>query len=274
MAPVTVLLTGDRGLLGERVAGRLKDSGQALVTYAGDLADEAALRDFLAHVPELTQIVHLAGRFFGTWGELEHSNVATTQTLLEVGHALGVRRITYASSGAVYGEPGAFPSRESDELLPTTLYGLTKMHAESSIAFYARNRGWRATVLRFPSLFGPSASKGVVHDMLHAARTQGRVVIHGDGTQSRQLLHVDDAASAVLLGMGSTTGGAFNIASPIELTINKLADAVCSAVGNHVVTEQVPATNEQKALRMDGSRARTELGHTCVHTSLDLAAFA
>ena len=273
MGQVRVLLTGERGFLGSVLQQRLTEEGFDVETCAGDLADVALLREHLAGCPPVDQVIHLAGKFFGTWPELTRANVMTTAAVLEACDEHGVRRIVHASSFAVYGAPGGQASTEAASLAPTTLYGLTKAQAESCVDFFVRNRGWSACVLRLPSLFGPSAQKGVVHDMLQAARAQRRIVIHGDGNQFRQFVHVDDAAQAVLLAVRSQATGPFNVTSPLELTVNQVAAAVRAVVGEDVRTEHVPATNGQPGVRMDGSRARDELGYVSTRTTLDLEAF-
>lgn len=270
-----LLLTGHRGFLGARVVQKLEAAGYAVVTIPGDLAEADALRSELDRIGPADVLVHLAGKSHGSWTELSRANVGTTVALLDACQERGLRRLVYASSGAVYGEPlERRPSQEDDQLQPTTVYGLTKLHAEAVVEFFERNHDWSGCVLRFPALYGPSARKGVVYDMLSAARSQGRIRIHGDGTQFRQFVHLEDAATAVVLAVQAGGSGPFNITSPLVMTVNELAACVKHAVGEHVEMIYAPTANQQLGLVLNGSRAEEHLGFRARHTSLELEAIA
>jgi UDP-glucose 4-epimerase len=53
----------------------------------------------------------------------------------------GVRRLVFASSATVYGEPRKLPMHEDDELRPLTPYCISKRAGEDLLGFYQRTRG-------------------------------------------------------------------------------------------------------------------------------------
>jgi UDP-glucose 4-epimerase len=271
VARVKLLLVGHRGFVGKALAKELVAQGADLSFFEGDLTDSAAVHGHFATDPGITRVVHLAGRFSGTWEQLVAANVTTTQNLLEEAHAAGVREFLYTSSGGVYGEPLNGPSKESDPLDPNTFYGLTKAAAESNVSFFSRHRGWQVSVLRYPALYGPGGQVGVVRAMLDAAVGAGVIRVHGDGQQVRQLVHVQDAVAAILRTIEWGGEGTFNITSPIVHTVSEIAEVVAAAVGGDVRIEHVPATNDLRALHMNGEKAAEVLGFSAAHRTLDLA---
>ena len=79
------------------------------------------------------------------------------RNLLDSCLVYGVRRVLWAGTGAVFGDPGLYPYGRADEdsrPAPETAYGETKLRAEEIARDY-RARGLASTGLRLPLLFGP-----------------------------------------------------------------------------------------------------------------------
>lgn len=102
-------------------------------------------------------------------------NLTGTSNVLDAATALGVRRVFYLSSAAVYGgdpRPGeTLP--EDAELRPNSLYGITKEASEKLVRLVAAREGLDATILRLGPLFGAWEVQGAARPSLSA---QGQIL--------------------------------------------------------------------------------------------------
>jgi UDP-glucose 4-epimerase len=132
--------------------------------------------------------------------DLEQNTLATSR-VLEAMRAEGVRRIAFASTGSVYGEPRVFPTPE-DAPFPTqtSLYGASKLAGEGLIAAYAAGYGFTGLIFRFVSILGERYTHGHVFDFYCALkRDPTRLRVLGDGRQEKSYLYVQDCIDAMLL---------------------------------------------------------------------------
>jgi UDP-glucose 4-epimerase len=67
----------------------------------------------------------------------------------------GVRRMVFASSASVYGDPTKLPMHEDDELSPLTPYRIAKRAGEDLLGFYQRTTGLSWIALRFFNVYRP-----------------------------------------------------------------------------------------------------------------------
>ena len=82
----------------------------------------------------------------------------------------GVRR-AFSSTGSVYGETRTIPTPEDAPFpVQTSLYGASKMAAESYLGAYAEAGELSVTVFRFVSILGPRYTHGHVIDFVSQLR--------------------------------------------------------------------------------------------------------
>lgn len=131
--------------------------------------------------------------------DLEQNTIATSN-VLEAMRAQNVKRIMFASTGSVYGEPEVFPTPEDAPFpIQTSLYAASKLAGESLIAAYAAGYGFTGLVCRFVSILGERYTHGHVFDFYRALkRDPSRLRVLGDGRQEKSYLHVHDCLSAIL----------------------------------------------------------------------------
>jgi nucleoside-diphosphate-sugar epimerase len=110
MSQKTVLVTGMSGLIGSAVRRELGEKYELSALNRRDVpgvpchrADITDLEAILHAFQEIDTVVHLAAvaRFDASWEELLHSNVIGTYNVFEAARRAGVKRIVYASSGAI-----------------------------------------------------------------------------------------------------------------------------------------------------------------------------
>lgn len=254
-------ITGGRGFIGSRVCARLRGEGVSYYNFEGDLLRDDDIRSYFLH-NKIEQIIHLVGAFDLPFENQLRLNVLGVQKLLEIGIPLGLKRIIFTSTGAVYGEPEHEASIENDSLKPNTLYGLSKKYAEDCIQYYANNSKLQFIILRFPNVYGPGSTKGVVYQFLKSIQEKGKIVIFGKGEQKRNFLFVDDAVESIIQALSWNGGNEiFNIASEEIYSLNEVV-AVLKEQGVDFDVEYQPAdeTNALQILSENITKAKTMLG--------------
>ena len=139
-------------------------------------------------------------------------NVGGTVTVFELARRLGVERVVYASSAAVYGPASHY--RETvlpadAPFFPTSHYGVYKVANEGTARVYWENDGISSIGLRPHSVYGPGRDQGVTSKptlaMIAAAANRPYHVNFGG---SYQFQFVDDVARAFVGAARATTPGA------------------------------------------------------------------
>ncbi len=173
----------------------------------GDVRDAAALRPHLAWADAVVWLAALVGDPACALNPdvSVAINQEATRSLAESFDG----RIIFLSTCSVYGAQSSVLT-ESSPLKPLSVYAVTKLEAERSLA------GKNALTFRLGTLFGIGDLYSrirldlVVNTLTVRAHRAGTVKVYG-GEQFRPLLHVRDAARAVVEGLDSAHVGVFNL---------------------------------------------------------------
>jgi len=178
----------------------------------------------------------------------------------------GVRRLVFASSASVYGEPKKLPMHEDDELSPLTPYCISKRAGEDLLGFYQRRANLSWIALRFFNVYGPGQKTtayytSVINHFVDRLRRGEAPVIDGNGEQSMDFIHVHDIARATVLALEADQANLpINVGTGIDTSIAELARILIDAVG----TDVEPVFNPRDVLvsrrAADITRAREVLG--------------
>ena len=106
------------------------------------------------------------------------NNVEGTRQVLEAARQSGVRRVVFASSREVYGEPANLPVLESSPINPKNTYGVSKSAAEDICAQYATS-GLELTVLRLSNVYGIRDRGRVIPRFVEQALHSAPVTVYG-----------------------------------------------------------------------------------------------
>lgn len=163
-------------------------------------------------------------------------NTLATFTVLEAMRAAGVRRILFASSGSVYGEPEIAPTPETCPFpVQTSLYGASKLAGEGLIQAFAEGYGFTGVILRFVSVLGERYTHGHLFDFTRALRADPSVLtVLGNGRQRKSYLYVGDCVEAiVLLAKRHQEPGAvaYNLGTDEVSDVDTSVRAVCEHLG-------------------------------------------
>jgi UDP-glucose 4-epimerase len=220
------LVTGGGGFIGSNLVDRLLAVGHYVTAYdnfstgqrrflenasasasfkliEGDVLELERLKDAMTGCDFVFHLAANADVRFGTEHprkDLEQNTVATFN-VLEAMRANNIRRIAFASTGSIYGEPEIFPTPENAPFpVQTSLYGASKLAGEGLIQAYCEGFGFQGYIFRFVSILGERYTHGHVFDFYKQLRADPkRLHVLGDGHQRKSYLYVQDCLDAMLL---------------------------------------------------------------------------
>lgn len=211
-------------------------------------------------------------------------NVGGTLTLLRAMAQVGVKRLVFSSSAAVYGNAAVCPISETAQLQPTSPYGRSKVMGEQLIEDVASaDTAFRAACLRYFNPVGahPSArlgeraqaqSNGLLTHIVRAASGLGEAVtVYGkdypsvDGTGVRDFVHVLDVAHAHVLALEHLANVqqsiTLNIGTGTGYSVLDVVRAFEQISGKQLSLQFAPRRSGDVAISFaDPKRAKTLLG--------------
>ena len=283
------LITGAAGFLGSNLANYLVREGHQVrgiddlsagdpesispdvLFTRGDVSDRPKLWTLLQDVD---CVYHLAARVSVPESvlyprEYNASNVGGTVSLMEAMRDVGVRRVVFISSGAVYGDQGAQPLKESATPNPRSPYAVSKLAAEYYVHTIGDLWGIETVSLRVFNAYGPgqhlpASHPPVIPNFLRQVLRGGSVVMHGDGGQTRDYVFVDDVVSAMISASTAPSINhlVINVGSGSETSIRDLLRAIMEVTGLKAEAIVNPRNDPGVSrMRADLGLAREKLGY-------------
>ena len=164
-------------------------------------------------------------------------NVQGTFNLFQACLKNGVKKIVWASSASVFGDPLQLPVDENHPFNNVTFYGATKVACEQFAKSMYHQHGMKQVGLRYYNVYGPRQGiKGAYAQILprwfdQIERSQP-ITIYSDGSQSMDLIFVEDIARANLLALKSEVDDDFfNVGTGVETTVKELAEIILDVTG-------------------------------------------
>lgn len=283
------LITGVAGFLGSNLANYLVREGHQVrglddlsagdprtlspevLFTRGDVNDRPKLWTLLQDVD---CVYHLAARVSVPESvlyprEYNSTNVGGTVSLMEAMRDVGVRRVVFISSGAVYGDQSEQPLTEDARPFPSSPYAVSKLAAEFYVHTIGGLWGIETVSLRVFNAYGPGqrlppAHPPVIPNFLRQAVRGGTLILHGDGNQTRDYIYVDDVVNAMIAAATAPNINnlVINIGSGKETSILDLIKLVMEVTG----TKPELIINQQNdpgvsRMRADLSLAKKKLGY-------------
>jgi UDP-glucose 4-epimerase len=283
------LITGAAGFLGAALANRLVRDGNVvrglddlstgdptsllpeIHITRGDINDRPKLWTLLQDVD---CVYHLAARVSVPESvlyprEYNQVNVGGTVTLMEAMRDVGVRRVVFISSGAVYGEQETQPLLENAIPNPRSPYAVSKLSAEYYVRTIGLLWGIETVALRVFNAYGPGQHLPPVHApvipyFIRQSCHAGTIVMHGEGSQTRDYVYVDDVVNA-MVAAASAPGinqKIINIGSGSETSVRELVDLVLEVTaGKPEIVFNPRNEGGVRRMRADLSLANQLLGY-------------
>ncbi len=194
----------------------------------------------------------------------EKTNVEGTKNVLKCCVENDVKRIVFASSASVYGNPVEIPITEKSFPNPISPYGKSKLSAEIIIKKICEENNLKYTILRMFNVYGKGQNKnysGVITKFLKNILENKSLVIYGDGNQTRDFVSIHDVVKAYDCAIKSDKNGLYNIASGKSLSINELSKILLSIFNKKLEIKHAEKQKEDiQNSQADITLAKKELG--------------
>lgn len=283
-----ILITGGAGFIGSHILAQLQGrrdmdvvvfdnlssgskehvpAGMELVE--GDVCDEAAV-DALFADHHFDAVIHLAAQTMVPTSVEQpvldcQINLEGVLHVLEACRIHGTGHILFSSSAAVYGDNLHIPLKETERLVPTSPYGITKMATEHYLRVYHELYGMDATVFRFANVYGERQGEkgegGVVSIFCKLLSQRQGITVFGDGNQTRDFVYAGDIAQAIIWALPLKGYHTMNVSTGQETSINDLIRSFEKAVGYTVpVQYTAPRTGDILRSVLSNEALKRDLG--------------
>jgi len=283
-----ILITGGAGFIGSHILAQLQGrrdmdvvvfdnlssgskehvpAGMELVE--GDVCDEAAV-DALFADHHFDAVIHLAAQTMVPTSVEQpvldcRINLEGVLHVLEACRIHDTGHILFSSSAAVYGDNFHIPLKETERLVPTSPYGITKMTTEHYLRVYHELYGMDATVFRFANVYGERQGEkgegGVVSIFCKLLSQRQGITVFGDGNQTRDFVYAGDIAQAIIRALPLKGYHTMNVSTGQETSINDLIRSFEKAVGYTVpVQYTAPRTGDILRSVLSNETLKRDLG--------------
>lgn len=299
-----ILVTGGAGYIGSHVVLELKRSGRDVVVLdnlsrgheelaLGDAFEEGDLQNYsfvdgVFKKYSFQAVLHFAasslvGESMEDPEKYYYNNIFGTLNLFRAMRINKVDKIVFSSTAAVYGEPESLPIQETAPLVPSNVYGETKLFIENMLQRYSQAYGLSSIAFRYFNAAGadPQIRTGEDHtpethliplvlDVALGKRDNitvfGRDYPTQDGTCIRDYIHVTDLATAHVLGLEKLLSGqrgksSYNLGNGNGYSVLQIIDSVREVTGKKIpVVEGNRRAGDPARLVASSEKAKSELG--------------
>jgi UDP-glucose 4-epimerase len=306
----TWLLTGGAGYIGSHITVALRRAGSDVVVL-DDLSTgarervpadvpfvEASVLDTERVAAALREhrvdgVVHLAGKKRVDESMQDpllyyRENVGGVESLLRAMTGVGVDKIVFSSSSAVWGDPSSERVDEDEPTNPITPYGESKLIGEWMLRSVGRATGLRWAALRYFNVAGTGAPELVDTSVGNLVPLVFRAVVAGerpqvfgddyptrDGTCVRDYIHVADLAEAHVAAARKLEAGplaeVYNIGRGEGVTVKEVIEVAREVVGQPFDYDVVGRrAGDAPAYFTDPGKAERGLGWRATHDLRDM----
>lgn len=158
------------------------------------------------------------------------TNALGTFNILEASVNSGVKKVVYASTAAVYGEPEYIPMGEKHPLRPISPYGASKLAGESVGMAFKETYGLNFASIRIFNTYGPRQPRYVMYDFIMKLKKNPKnLEVLGTGEQVRDYCYVSDMVDVFML-TAEKGDGIYNAAGGVPTSIRELAELMVSEI--------------------------------------------
>ena len=315
-----ILVTGGAGYIGSVLVNKLITSGHQ-VKVIDDLSngfkeniDENAdfIQGSILDNDKLNQaldgvevVFHLAAKIRVEEGEREPElykkvNIDGTLNLINKCTEKNIKKLVFASTAAVYGDPEDYPVNEKSKVNPVNVYGATKLEIDQYLEKNAKSLGISSICFRFFNIGGALKTKkgnwlkikheGATHlipSILHSSSEKPLLIFGNDwptkdGTPTRDFVHVVDLVGALIkslnklntpgnqiINLGTATGSTvLEVIKSAELALKRPINY--KFIGRRAGDSFALVTSNEKAKEVLGWNPNTSLVEILIDAQTEL----
>jgi len=262
----TILITGAAGFIGSHLTEILLKSGNFLIlidnfneyylgkeerleailnNYQSDedyilIRDDITNKSFIDKIHhEIDYIFHLAAQAGVRYSiekaaEVSKNNIISTINIFEYARKIDkIKKIVYASSSSVYGNPIYTPCDEDHPKNPISPYAVSKLCGEIYANYYYREYNLPIVSLRFYTVYGPRGRPDMsISKFFNLMLNDKEISIYGDGQQLRDFTYISDIINGLILACEKdvSNGEIFNLGCSNPISVNNLIEKMYSIV--------------------------------------------
>jgi len=285
MSSKNILVTGGAGYIGSQTVYELLDQGynpivfdnlshghreiliDSIPFFEGDIRNKDDFRNVFKKY-KIDGVINFAANPANNNDDWEkqpmyyRNNFLGALNLVETANEVGVKKIVFSSTAAVYGLPESLPIKETQKKEPLNMYGQTKYMCENLLKDYARIQGAKVIPLRYFNACGADLKgrTGEMHDpethlipivLEVAAGMREKLIMFGDnydtkdGSCVRDYIHVVDLAKAHVKAL-----------EKLEAVEPGFFEAINLGTGNGYTNKEIVETVE----KITGKKVKVEIG--------------
>jgi UDP-glucose 4-epimerase len=297
-----ILVTGGAGYIGSHASHQLVEAGHEVTVldnlysgfewavpkeaqfFRGDVGDLElvkkiltsrnieAVMHFAAHI-EVPESVSNPMKYYG-------NNTSKAQFFIQTAYELGVKKLIFSSTAAVYGNAKTAQVSEKSEVAPINPYGRSKWMTEMVLEDLAHSSEFKYIALRYFNVAGarldgrvgqstPRATHLIKTAAECAVGKREKMFIYGtdyetpDGTGVRDYIHVEDLVGAHLLALNdlSKTSNVFNCGYGHGFSVRQVIEMMKKVSGVNFKVEEGPRrAGDSSMVVADASKIQKALG--------------
>lgn len=259
-----ILITGALGGIGSMLCEHINQDEHELFlidNYRNNFKNEVnnvknidiRSKEFFDYVIETKpdMVIHLAAITSLPECEIDKTNcidvnVTGTVNLLEACKNVGVERIVFASTSAIYENNDATIAPFTEDLItsPRLFYSMSKKMAEDVCLSYINNYDLNICILRFFNVIGPNQdylrkSPPLLNYLVREFLTGNVPKVHSDGKQSRDYITVYDLINLFekLIKTDRFPRDIFNVSSSKTFSVNDVINLVKQEINTELIVE-------------------------------------
>jgi len=206
------------------------------ILLKGDLVDNLVLTNINYDIDFIFHLAAIPGVRYSikNAAEVTNSNIISTVNIFENALNKNIKKVVFASSSSIYGNPLYTPVDEEHPKNPISPYAVSKLCCEMYADYYFREYNLPVTSLRFYTVYGPRGRPDMAiriffTNILH----NDPIRIFGSGDQIRDFTFISDIIDGLILAAekNQSSGQMFNLGCSNPISINNLVDKIYQIAG-------------------------------------------
>lgn len=262
-----IVVTGAGGFIGGEISNYLKSKFQVYPAKYPEF-DVTNLKTFSQLPPRADVVIHCAARLsYESEDKIKpekvrkesfNVNVEGTMNVLRYGLVSHIKHFIYISTQAVYGAIRS-PNEEAVPR-PNSWYAISKYIGELCSNWMCQQNNIKLTILRLPSMFGPTQKRFLIHHIINAIKEGKPITIYGQGTGKMDCFYIKDLLPLFERIIENNVTGLYNIGSGRQYSVNDIVKTALKIFGKTKVERDYTKSGNQNNVLMDNTRARLQLG--------------